>query len=271
MFTGFFYDLLLLFLIILLHELGHAAAALRFKWRIRKIELLPFGGVMETSENGNRPIREEALVAIAGPLVHLPLIALSFLLLQTPFWHPDDHGLFLHYNLTLFCFNLLPVWPLDGGKLLFCWFTSRFPYHQAQKITWKMSCLLLVSFATLFLWTFPYHIQAWILLLFFIIVHYTELKQQPYHFFRFLLERTNDRKTFKKQIDPIVTKKISWHNRPIDAAKTIRKNKRSTFYIMENGQTLPESYILEAITMNRMGMVKIIDLLSDEKQEPFPR
>ncbi|MFB4162907.1 M50 family metallopeptidase [Alteribacillus sp. JSM 102045] len=265
-FTGFFYDLLLLFLIVFLHELGHAAAALHYKWRIKKIELLPFGGVMETAEHGNRPIHEEAIVAAAGPLVHLPLIGLSFLLLQTPFWHLSDHALFLHYNLTLFFFNLLPVWPLDGGKLLFCWFTSRFPYHQAQKLMWKTSCILLCSAAALFLWFFPFHIQAWLLLIFFTAVHYTEWKQQPYSFFRFLLERTKNENT-----PPTVTEKISWHQRPLDAAKTICKNERCHFYILENGQTLPESYILEAITMKRMGMVKIKDLLSDQEKKPTIR
>ncbi|SDI69800.1 M50 family metallopeptidase [Alteribacillus bidgolensis] len=263
-FTGFFYELLLLFLIVFLHELGHAAVALHYNWRIKKIELLPFGGVMETAEHGNRPVREEAMVAAAGPIVHLPLIAISFLLLKTPYWHEADHALFLHYNLTLFCFNLLPVWPLDGGKLLFCWFTSRFPYYQAQKRMWKTSCLLLCSIAALFLWSFPLHLQAWVLLIFFITVHYTEWKQQPYSFFRFLLERTNENSGYSSVIE-----KISWHERPMDAAKTICKKEKCQFYILENGQTLPESYILEAITMKRMGMVKIRDLLLEDERKPF--
>ncbi|RSL32698.1 stage IV sporulation protein FB [Salibacterium salarium] len=260
-FTGFFYDILLLFLIIFLHELGHAFAALHFSWRIKKIELLPFGGMMETEEHGNRPIIEEVIVAIAGPFVHLPLIALSFLLLPASFWHVSDHTLFIYYNLTLLCFNMLPVWPLDGGKLLFCWYTSRLPYYWAQKKMWWTSCFILSGLTIILFLCYPLHLQAWCLLLFFIVIHYTEWRQQPYSFFRFLMEKaTMDDQASSKAF---INKQMSWHNRPVDAAKYIGKNKVTSFFIIENGQTLPESYILEAIVKKRRGLVTFIDLLSE--------
>ncbi|WP_091274521.1 M50 family metallopeptidase [Alteribacillus persepolensis] len=262
-FTGFFYEWLLLVCIVFLHELSHAQAALFYKWRIKKLELLPFGGVMETAEHGNRPVHEEAIVAAAGPFVHLPLIICSYLLLETPFWHTADHSLFLQYNLTILLFNLLPVWPLDGGKLLFCWLSFRYPYYQAQKRGWMISLCILLIGAAIFFWFFPLHIQAWILLVFFIVVHYTEWKQRPYGFFRFLLERANTN-THTSQ----VAQEISWHLRPIDAAKMIRKNQASRFYITENGQTLSESYILEAITKNKTGFRKLRDLFIEEDKNP---
>ncbi|WP_240374732.1 M50 family metallopeptidase [Bacillus piscicola] len=265
-FTGFFYDLLLLFLIVLLHELGHAAAALHFKWRIKKIELLPFGGVLETPEYGRRPLREEVIVAAAGPLVHLPLMLLSYLLLAASVWKQADHQLFMHYNLTLLCFNLLPVWPLDGGKILYCWFCSRVPYYFAQKIMWITSCLFLCGLMFLTLFLFPAHLQAWIIMLFFIVAHYTEWKQQPYSFFQFLLERTQQK--HKKNMEPVL-KIISMYERPLDVAKQIHKNKRAAFYIKENRQTLPESYILDTIINKRAGLVPLNDLLKKDKTDMY--
>ncbi|MFD2625434.1 M50 family metallopeptidase [Salibacterium salarium] len=259
-FTGFFYDIMLLFLIIFLHELGHAFAAIHFKWRIKKIELLPFGGMMETEEHGNRPIFEEIIVAAAGPAVHVPLIGLSFLLLHTPFWTTADHTMFIYYNITLLCFNILPVWPLDGGKLMFCLYMSVLPYYWAQKKMWWTSCLVLGGLTVLLFFYYPLHLQGWLLLLFFIIIHYTEWKQQPYSFFRFLMgKQTLDHRHHTRFTD----KKISWHARPVDAAKYIGKNKVTSFFIIENGQTLPESYILEAIVKKRRGLIKFIDLLSE--------
>ncbi|WP_051302094.1 site-2 protease family protein [Salibacterium aidingense] len=257
-FTGFFYEIMLLFLIILLHELGHAAAALHYQWRVKQIALLPFGGMMETEEHGNRPVREEVMVTIAGPLVHLPLIALSFLMLDTSFWNHADHSLFLHYNITIFCFNLLPVWPLDGGKLLFCLLSARLPFYKAQKRMWFISCTVLITAVAGLCLYLPFHVQAWLIVLFFIVLHYTEWKQHPYSFFRFLMNKTAN----PLQPAPYLKKSISWHNRPVDAAKWIGRHGTTSFFIIENGQTLPESYILETITEKRLGMKPLKELLS---------
>ncbi|SFE70910.1 M50 family metallopeptidase [Alteribacillus iranensis] len=260
-FTGFFYDLLLLFLIVLTHEMGHAAAAFHFKWRVKKIELLPFGGVMETSENGSRPLHEEVMVAVAGPFMHIPLILLSFFLVSFHFWQPADHTMFLHYNLVLLCFNLLPIWPLDGGKLLQAFLSSRLSFYHAQKVMWKMSCFFLCTGAALFFYLFPYHLQAWMLFLFFIIVHYTEWKQQPYRFFRFLLEREKKAHPSPHTL-PEEEKIISFSESPWDVAKKIRSNRYHQFLMKENGQTVPESYILEAIISEGTGRTPVKEQLS---------
>lgn len=52
--TGYFREVLMVFLIVFIHELGHAGAAHYFKWRIHKVELLPFGGVAEVEDSGNK-------------------------------------------------------------------------------------------------------------------------------------------------------------------------------------------------------------------------
>ncbi|MGY4689424.1 M50 family metallopeptidase [Salibacterium sp. K-3] len=258
--TGFFYDILLLFIIILLHELGHAAAALHYGWRIRRISLLPFGGMMETDEYGTRPLREEAVTAASGPLVHLPLALFSYLLLPASFWGPDDHALFMHYNISLFCFNLLPIHPLDGGRLVFCMYASRIPFYQAQKKTMITSAAVLAICASLAALYIPLHIQAWLITLFFVMLHVKEWKQRPYRFYRFLIKKTTE--SFSGS--PRDTKQISWQRRPVDAAKCIHRHGAASFFIVENGQTIPESFILETITKKRMGMETLKDILNGD-------
>ena len=66
--TARFTELLLMFLVVLCHELGHAFAAQLFGWRIKSVTLLPFGGELDTDEHGNRPWKEELIVLAAGPL-----------------------------------------------------------------------------------------------------------------------------------------------------------------------------------------------------------
>jgi len=65
--SGYFLEVVTLFGLILIHELGHVSVARHFGWRMTEIELLPFGGVAKTDEWGTVPAKEEMLVAIAGP------------------------------------------------------------------------------------------------------------------------------------------------------------------------------------------------------------
>lgn len=259
--TGYFYEVLLLFFIVFLHEIGHAAAALFFHWRVRKIELLPFGGVMETEEDGNRPLLEEVIVTLSGPFVHLPLILFSHVLLSTSFWSYADHELFVKYNIVLLLFNLFPIWPLDGGKLLFCILQYYHPFYVAQKKCWIYSFLSLCLAGGALAVFIPMHLQGWLLFLFFMFVHYKEKKYEPYRFLRFLLARI---KALEKHPPPSpqFTKRISLHSSPQETVKNIRKTAPTLFYFAENGQLLPESYILETILKKRQRNVlwkEIID------------
>ena len=110
----------LFFVSILLHELGHSAVALSYKVPVRSITLYAFGGIAEI--DGEPPsAKAEFRIAIAGPAVSLALAAL-FLGLQAA-----SRGIELPYgvakylafiNLALAVFNLIPGYPLDGGRVL---------------------------------------------------------------------------------------------------------------------------------------------------------
>lgn len=146
----------MLFFIVFCHELGHAVAAKYFGCRLRKIELLPFGGVSETEEYGNRPYHEELIVVLAGPFQHLVLIGFSWIAYAIfPFWSQADHQIFLFHNAALFIFNLLPIWPLDGGKLLQLAACKIWPYRTAQK--WALRWSLFFSNRS---WFFHSHLVS---------------------------------------------------------------------------------------------------------------
>lgn len=119
--------LLVLAVVVLLHELGHALVAQRYGIQVLSITLYPFGGMAHMSmlpEGG----REELVVALAGPAVNLAL-ALPLLLL-VPFTDIMDPNLiqtgtltglawyWLAINMALGLFNMLPAFPLDGGRVL---------------------------------------------------------------------------------------------------------------------------------------------------------
>ena len=137
--AGTFYGLALvlsIFVLVLLHELGHSMMAHEYGLRVRDITLVPFGGVARIEQMPTRP-RAEAMISLAGPLVNfaIALLLLPVLLMVGLAGGSDSiqdfaqFGLgdvsltgFLFYlllaNLTLAIFNLLPAFPMDGGRIL---------------------------------------------------------------------------------------------------------------------------------------------------------
>lgn len=111
---------LLFFASVLAHELGHSVVALRKGIPVRAITLFLFGGMARITKEPTRP-RDEFLIAIAGPIVSVALGLLFYLLHSSAF--PDQPlaalALWLSWiNLSLAIFNLIPGFPLDGGRVL---------------------------------------------------------------------------------------------------------------------------------------------------------
>lgn len=127
--------IVVLFALALWHELGHYVAARACGWRIRAVRVMPFGGVLEVDESATRPLAEEALVAIAGPLQHVWLIGALWLAEAQGWLAPALVGPLVRANVGLLLFNLLPVSPLDGGKLLAALASTRVAYHRVLRGT----------------------------------------------------------------------------------------------------------------------------------------
>jgi stage IV sporulation protein FB len=134
--------LILLFLCVLLHEFGHISAARSFGIFTPEVILLPIGGISRLERIPERP-REEIIIAIAGPAVTL-VIAIILILLLGGLPDPlevlegttgrDLLGQLAYVNLVLFFFNLIPAFPLDGGRVLRAALASRLGYLQGTRI-----------------------------------------------------------------------------------------------------------------------------------------
>ena len=129
----------LLFVCIVLHELGHSLTARRFGIAVPRILLLPIGGMAEFSTIPREP-RRELLITLAGPAVNFAIVLALLPFVPTPHFSADavvelsprGTGQFLLWvNLVMGGFNLLPVFPMDGGRILRALLATRWSYLRA--------------------------------------------------------------------------------------------------------------------------------------------
>lgn len=145
---------LLLFTIVLFHELGHSLAAKAHGIRVHDIILWPLGGIARLAQLPRSP-GVEFRIAVAGPCVNFGLLLLlapihllsggDFPLnpLQLRNWSLLEYALFI--NLAMGCFNLIPAFPLDGGRILRSLLARRFPFLLATRISVRIGRMIALS------------------------------------------------------------------------------------------------------------------------------
>ncbi|OYD08248.1 M50 family metallopeptidase [Paludifilum halophilum] len=188
--TGRFMEVITLFVLVIIHEMGHITAAHSFGWRIRRMELLPFGGVAHTDEWGTVSAREEIVVALAGPFHNVMMVLAGILFFKAGWWSGDWTEYFIQGNTLMAGFNLLPVYPLDGGRILQSLLSYGMPYRKC--ILWTLWGSLIVALS-FFLYAFTtaetVHLHLCMIALFLAYANWMALKQKEFQYVRFLMHR----------------------------------------------------------------------------------
>ena len=190
--TGQIKELLGLLIIILSHEFGHYFVSKIFNWKIDKIYLYPFGGLIKYNEKIDKPFKEELLIAISGILNQLLIFLLFFLLHKKGIINTYFYNILKNYNNSIILFNLIPIIPLDGSKILNILLNKIFSFRKSYIILNIISIVLLIIFV------FKSNISLLIVILFLIYKIYLNIKNKDLIFNRFVLEKYLYKDSYKK-------------------------------------------------------------------------
>lgn len=156
-----------LFVCVVLHELGHSFTAMHYGVGVPRILLMPIGGMAEMDRIPREPGRE-LLITLAGPAVNFVLAGLLWLVVRGDYQSVPLYSFkgmlwqLFAANLIMGLFNLVPVFPMDGGRIFRALLATRLPYLKATR--WAAlvgKVLALVGIAVmLFWWEEPHYLGA---------------------------------------------------------------------------------------------------------------
>ena len=201
LFSGYFNYFLVISFIILTHDLGHIIFLKFYRYQIYHITVLPFGSMIDSSINSNSPTVETLIISLAGIVFQLILFPI-FKVLNLYIINDISYNIFLNYNYLIILFNLLPIIPLDGSKVLLCLLESFMSYKKVLRLINILSILGIL----LFIFYLAFNgLNSYLIIIFLLYKTYEEIKNHKYVFNQFLLNRylSNNRYIKIKYINKI--------------------------------------------------------------------
>lgn len=171
---GEFKKIIYILLIVIFHELGHVFIILLLGYKIKSVEIFPFGGITKIDKKVNDHLISDILIAIFGVLFQ----GLLFL-----FFKEEE---FIKLNYSIMLFNMLPIVPLDGSKVLLEIFNIFMPFKKAIKIN---NIISFIAIGLFFIINYKYNLDNYLIICFLIYKTIEEIKNSKLLFYKFILER----------------------------------------------------------------------------------
>ena len=185
--TGHFSNLIIFTSLILIHELGHVIMASAFKYKINKIIIYPYGGLTKFDNTINSNIIKDLVVSISGIFFQYIYFIIVYILYSNGIVRDYIYNLFFLYHKSMLFFNLLPIIPLDGFKILNLFLSKIFCFNSSNYLSVFISLFTIAIFLI-----FDFYDSNYSLILVIGILMkniYTVYYKITYIYNRFLLER----------------------------------------------------------------------------------
>lgn len=185
-FTGLIKNIILIYIIVIFHELGHILIIKILRYKIIKIDIYPIGGITRIDKKINTSIKHELLISVFGIIFQIILWLIFFLLQHYCIISSLTYKLFKSYNKTIIIFNMLPIIPLDGYIFLRSIWELIFPYKKSFYLSLIISIISIILFIT---YNELYSLNNYLIISFLIFKIINTSKEFKYAHMRFLTER----------------------------------------------------------------------------------
>jgi Zn-dependent protease len=246
-----------------LHEIGHALAGKQFQVKTSHITLLPIGGLAQMEAIPEKP-KEELIIAIAGPLVNVLIAGILYLFVEPPqdieelnvqaglrgenFWYA-----LMSVNIILVVFNLIPAFPMDGGRVLRALLSFRLGHVKATRIAASLGQLLAIGFVFLGFMANPF------LIFIGLFIFLGAQSEQVYASTKSVLRQYKVRDVLMKEIP------VLHHDATVnDAVTKLLSGQNKNFIVMQDGTpigTLSRDEIIRAL--HEQGAQKPVDAIKN--------
>jgi len=185
--TGHFVNLIIFTSLIIIHEMGHIIISKILSYKIDKVIIYPYGGFVKLNTRINTKIENDLLVAISGIIMQSIYFGIIFFLYRNGIVREYIYSLFLLYHKSMLIFNLLPIYPLDGAKIVNLILSKYFSFNIANYISIVISLITVIFF----LYSDIYENNYSIILVIGVLMKniYKFYKDISYIYNRFILER----------------------------------------------------------------------------------
>jgi len=191
--VGMFKQTLTMLFIVMVHEFAHTMTSYCFNFKINKIKILPFGAFLQLDDFGLHHIFEEICVVIAGPLSHIILYAFFMYLYRLQYISFIHYQYCIEANKIILLFNLLPIYPLDGSKLIILISSCFFDYLFVLKSS------IYISMVALFYMIYQYFALSYMMVYSFLMLGLYQYITEYYLLYHRLLTSRLDQCQYKKQ------------------------------------------------------------------------
>lgn len=145
--VGTLHTTLMAYCIVTVHELFHLFAALLLRVRVKSIIIMPFGMTLRLSEAMVKESGKEVLIAMAGPFANFLMLVVGAVLKYYYIWAEESMFLYKGLNWLIMLFNLMPVLPLDGGRVMRAVLAHFFGYLRAMKVMRRLTYTIAIIFS----------------------------------------------------------------------------------------------------------------------------
>lgn len=257
---GFIFDLSLAFFWIIIHELTHYFVVLKLNIESEKFKLHVLGARLEIKDYEDLSSREKLIICMAGPILNC-VAAIVFFCIYKFFFKSEYIYSSYEINLVLFIFNLLPTYPLDGGKILGAILEEKMIFKDVNEVLIKISYLFGIAFISLsILGIFilgKFNITSILAGVFIIYLSYSERRKVMYIIMSDITKK-KERLINKKYIDSRITS-VYCEQDMVNLLKIIDKNRFNIFYVLDEEMNilyiLKENEIIEILkTIGNMNL-----------------